>query len=101
MSTQSTNASSSVSTESKGYGYSPVGLGNIGNTCFMNSILQCIFATAPLTQYFLKQYPSEKAQRSTNISDSYLELLKESRNVRSGGAVRPSDLKNALSRVSR
>jgi hypothetical protein len=67
----------------------------------MNSILQCIFATAPLTQYFLKEYQSEKALRSCNISDSYLELLKDGRSVRSGGATRPTDLKNNLSKVSR
>lgn len=41
---------------SKGYGYSATGLNNIGNTCFMNSILQCIFATAPLTKYFMTDY---------------------------------------------
>ena len=96
-----TNASSSISIDSKGYGYSPVGLGNIGNTCFMNSILQCIFATAPLTQYFLKEYQSEKTLRACNISDSYHELLREGRGARSGAAVRPSDLKSNLSVVSR
>lgn len=64
---------------SKGYGYSATGLSNIGNTCFMNSILQCIFATAPLNRYFLTEFQQEKALRPRRLSESYHSLLKSAR----------------------
>jgi ubiquitin carboxyl-terminal hydrolase 4/11/15 len=44
----------------KYFGYGKVGLRNIGCTCFMNSVLQCVKNLYQITHYFLAEESSKK-----------------------------------------
>uniref|UniRef100_A0A4W4HSY3 Ubiquitin carboxyl-terminal hydrolase n=1 Tax=Electrophorus electricus TaxID=8005 RepID=A0A4W4HSY3_ELEEL len=89
-STVTNGDNSSYSSYSSSYGYREsasqpglCGLSNLGNTCFMNSALQCLSNSTPLTEYFLEdQYEAEINRENPlgmrgEIAEAYADLVKQ------------------------
>jgi ubiquitin C-terminal hydrolase len=83
------------------YSDSQGGLKNIGNSCYLNSVLQCILHCEPIKKYLLnKEFSGQVNSRSKTrgrVVESSADLFKS---LISGQTASPSSVKAAVSSAS-
>lgn len=83
-----------------------VGLGNLGNTCYMNSALQCVRACQELTEYFLDNHykkelnPSNPLGNKGEVAKAYANLLRDIYNSNNSSSFTPRNFRSTIAKYN-
>ncbi|XP_075686363.1 ubiquitin carboxyl-terminal hydrolase 42 isoform X2 [Rhinoderma darwinii] len=77
------------------------GLQNLGNTCFVNSVLQCLTYTAPLANYMLTREHSKTCREQDFCMMCVMQSHVAQALTNSGGVIKPTSVINDLRRIAK